>query len=59
MKVRITLVIDVDVEAYRQEYGHDAPVEDIREDVKWSVKSAVEQVSYPEDSRIVKEVRFA
>lgn len=40
MKVRVTLSIEVDVDEYRENYGIESR-EQIRDDVKWAVLTAV------------------
>lgn len=42
MKVLATIVVDVDVQAYREEYGTDDPTEDIREDIRLRMHDAAE-----------------
>lgn len=58
MKVRITLIVEVDPEARRAEYGEPSlTLTEIREDVKASIVGVVQQATYPEDSGIIKSVR--
>jgi hypothetical protein len=42
VKVRVVLTIDVDDQAWREEYGGDLTAADVRDAVKRSVESAVE-----------------
>ena len=60
MKVRVVLTIDVDAQAWRDEYGEpDKPAAEIREAVRQSVYSAAAQDGIIAPEGIIREVWVA
>jgi len=55
--IRITLTIRANLDAFAREYGHRPSVKEFRRDVRDSVLGIVDQVTYPEGTGIIEQVK--
>ncbi len=57
-KVRLNVTIEVDVDAYNAEYGEHKTKREVADDARWSAINAIVQTAYPEDSKVIVNVRL-